>query len=77
VADDAAETILHTAAYLGGPLLIIGAHDHPDIDHPALGRVSLEVVRRSPYPVLVVPSQAVPRVQRRSTRSSTATSAAR
>jgi nucleotide-binding universal stress UspA family protein len=63
VADDAAGAILHTAGHLGGPLLIVGAHDHTDVDHPALGRVSLDVVRRSPYPVVVVPTRAVPRPQ--------------
>jgi nucleotide-binding universal stress UspA family protein len=62
VADDAAGAILHTAGYLSGPLVIIGAHDHADVDRPALGRVSLEVVRHSPFPVLVVPSRAVPPV---------------
>jgi nucleotide-binding universal stress UspA family protein len=59
VAHDPADAILHTAGYLGGPLVILGAHDHAetDLDHPALGRVSLEVVRRSPDPVLVVPAR--------------------
>jgi len=56
-ADDPAEAILHTAGYLGGPLLIVGAHDNAGADHPALGRVSLGVVRRSRYPVLVVPTR--------------------
>jgi hypothetical protein len=56
VADDPAEAILHTAGHLGGPLLIVGAHDRAETDRPALGRVSLDIVRRSPYPVLVVPT---------------------
>jgi nucleotide-binding universal stress UspA family protein len=59
VADDPAEAIVHTARQLASPLLVVGTHDHRDADHPALGRVSLAVVRRSPYPVVVVPSDAV------------------
>ena len=61
VADDPADAILRMAHHLSGPLLILGAHDHTEVAHPALGRVSLAVVRDSPYPVLVVPAR--PRVQ--------------
>jgi nucleotide-binding universal stress UspA family protein len=61
VAEDAAEAILHTTGFLGSALLIAGAHDRTDVGHPALGSVSLDLVRRSPNPVLVVPSGTRPR----------------
>jgi nucleotide-binding universal stress UspA family protein len=53
--DDPAKAILAIAHQLGSPLLVMGTHSHPQTEHPALGRVSLAVVRDSPYPVLVVP----------------------
>ena len=56
VADDAADGILRAAGELTSPLVVIGAHDHAEHAHPALGHVSLAVVRHSPYPVLVVPA---------------------
>jgi hypothetical protein len=62
VADDPADASLHTTGQLGSPLLIVGAHDAVDADHPALGRVSLDVVRCSTDPVLVVPAR-VPRMR--------------
>ncbi len=61
VSDDPADVILRTARQLGSPLLVVGAHDHREIEHPALGRVSLAVVRDSPHPVLVVPARAMRR----------------
>lgn len=56
MADDPSRAILRTASELASPLLVVGAHDHTEVEHPALGRVSLAVVRHSPHPVLVVPA---------------------
>jgi nucleotide-binding universal stress UspA family protein len=60
VSDDPAEAIRRAAHDLGSPLLVMGTHGHPEIEHPALGRVSLAVVQDSPHPVLVVPAHLVP-----------------
>ena len=43
---------------LTSPLLVLGAHGHTEVEHPALGPVSLAVVRNSPHPVLVMPAHA-------------------
>lgn len=58
VADRPADAILATAGELGDPLVVVGAHDRSEVEHPALGGVSLAVVRRSTHPVLVVPTHA-------------------
>jgi len=55
-ADDAADAILRAAGELASPMVAIGAHARAERAHPALGRVSLAVVRDSPFPVLVVPA---------------------
>jgi nucleotide-binding universal stress UspA family protein len=57
LAGDPAQAILRAAGDLASPLLVLGAHDHREVEHPALGRVALAVVRDAPHPVLVVPAR--------------------
>ena len=54
------QAIVSNARQLGSPLLVMGAHGHTDVKHPALGRVSVAVVHDSPHPVLVVPTHPAP-----------------
>lgn len=48
---------MHRSVLVPLDLVAIGAHDRAEHAHPALGRVSLAVVQRSPHPVLVVPAR--------------------
>ncbi|GAA5335778.1 MULTISPECIES: universal stress protein [Thermus] len=49
----AAEVILKEAAH--HDLIVMGSHGRTGLDRALLGSVTLEVVRKSPKPVLVVP----------------------
>lgn len=57
---DESEPAARIASELADPLVVVGTHDHREVEHPALGGVSLAVVRHSPHPVLVVPTHTHP-----------------
>jgi nucleotide-binding universal stress UspA family protein len=58
VADaDTTAGILRFASTLSDPVLIMASHGRAGLRRLALGSVTLDVVRRSPHPVLVVPAR--------------------
>jgi nucleotide-binding universal stress UspA family protein len=57
VIGNAAEDIVHTATSGGFDLVVIGTHGRGGLAHIALGSVAERVLRRSPVPVLVVPTR--------------------
>jgi nucleotide-binding universal stress UspA family protein len=52
---DAVDEILKTAEKLNSDIIILGAHGKGILSHTFLGSVSEKVLRRSRWPVLVVP----------------------
>lgn len=53
---DPATGILRFASKLAGPMLIMASHGRSGLRRLVLGSVTLDVLRRSPHPVLVVPA---------------------
>ncbi|MBW8307720.1 MAG: universal stress protein [Thiobacillus sp.] len=51
-----AETIVREAARWGADLLVMGTHGRRGFQHLMLGSVAEQTVRRSPGPVLLIPS---------------------
>jgi nucleotide-binding universal stress UspA family protein len=52
------ETILKEAGRLGVDLIVMGSHGHGAVHHLLVGSVSQGVLKKSPCPVMVVPSPA-------------------
>jgi nucleotide-binding universal stress UspA family protein len=52
------ETILKEARRLGVDLIVMGSHGHGAVYHLLVGSVSQGVLKKSPCPVMVVPSPA-------------------
>lgn len=50
-------TILRQTEKLGADLIVVGSHGHGAVFDMLVGSISSEVIRRSPVPVLVVPSR--------------------
>ena len=50
------ETILKETRKLGGNLVVVGSHGHGAAYNLLVGSISADVIRKSPIPVLVVPS---------------------
>ena len=48
--------ILKETRKLGGNLVVVGSHGHGAAYDLLVGSISAEVIRKSPIPVLVVPS---------------------
>jgi len=57
VIGNSTEDIVHTATSGGFDLVVIGTHGRGGLAHIALGSVAERVLRRSPVPVLVVPTR--------------------
>ena len=53
---DPASGILRFASGLPGPVIVMASHGRTGLRRLALGSVTLDVLGRSPHPVLVVPA---------------------
>ncbi|MEO1859862.1 MAG: universal stress protein [Verrucomicrobiales bacterium] len=51
------EVILHQSSKLGIEMIIVGSHGHGAVYNLVIGSVSEGLLKRSPCPVLVIPTQ--------------------
>jgi nucleotide-binding universal stress UspA family protein len=56
-AGNAAETIIHLAADAGADMIVVGNRGHGPFAGLVLGSVALQLLRATPYPILMVPSR--------------------
>ena len=54
---DFADTILKTAKELHADLIVIGSHSHKWLDNILMGSVAEKVLRQTPIPLFIVPTQ--------------------